>query len=80
MSSTTMINQLTLENAVLTFGITTILLLGTTLYYINQRNNSNNDDSGVAEEEESVKELDRSVSLMYFWFCFFLYCNFAVLC
>ena len=52
----------TLETTVLTFGITTILLLGTTFYYIKQRKNNDNDNSGVVEDE-SVKELDRSVSL-----------------
>ena len=55
----------TLETTVLTFGITTIILLGTTFYYITQRKNSNDISGGVAEEE-NVKELDRSVSFMCF--------------
>ena len=67
----------TLETTVLTFGITTIILLGTTFYYIKQRKNNNNDNSNEnVAEEESVKELDRSVSFMCFVgavFCY-LYC------
>jgi len=58
-----------LETTVLTFGITTILLLGTTFYYIKQRKNSSDNSGGVVEE--SVKELDLLVSLYVLLALFF---------
>ena len=72
----------TLETTVLTFGITTIILLGTTFYYIKQRKNNNGNSNENVVEEESVKELDRSVSLyvlLVLFFCssVFLYLFFA---